>query len=86
MTFADLNTKFDTLFSTFTAAKTPVLTAASTGNKTTYPALSIKALEKTMTPLTQLLEGYKHKLFCEHLIKDYSRDIEELAKSNSSKV
>ena len=85
-TFAELDSKFSTLFDAFTAAKTPVLLAAADYNKTTYPVLDIKALEKTMTPLTKLLEGYKHKLFCEKLIKDYSRDLEELAKSNKTIV
>ena len=39
-----------------------------------------------MKPITRLLETYKHKLYCDKFIKDYTRDLEELAKVNNSKV
>jgi hypothetical protein len=85
-TFDDLETKFSGLFDKFTDAKKPVLLAASSGNVTTYAPLDIKTLEKTMKPVTKLLEDYKHKMFCEKEIKDYVLDLEELSKSNSTTV
>lgn len=63
-----------------------MLTAAANGNITTYAPLDIKALEKTMKPITKLLEKYKQKLYCDKLIKDYGRDLEEIVKVNNSKV
>lgn len=81
-----METSFTGHFKKFTDAKKPVLTAASSGNVTTYAPLDIKALEKTMKPITTLLENYKHKLYCDKQIKDYVLDIEELSKSNNTNV
>lgn len=63
-----------------------MLTAAANGNITTYAPLDIKALEKTMKPITKVLEQYKQKLYCDKIIKDYGRDLEEIVKVNNSKV
>lgn len=62
------------------------MVAAANGNITTYAPLDIKALEKTITPITKLLGTYKEKLYCDKIIKDYGRDLEEIAKVNGSKV
>ena len=85
-TYLMMQTEFDGHFLKFNAAKAPVLLAAANGNITTYAPLDIKALEKSMKPITKVLEIYKQKLYCDKFIKDYGRDLEELAKVNNSKV